>query len=126
MSGEGTTRDEMTWQTMLGLLRRVLEEETGAGKCSIAKKWDGGAVVLKPADPNLKSVEIPMESFFKKVTAVREKLRVLEQKINNNPTLSHEEKHELQVYITRAYGSLTSFNVLFRDEEDRFKGGSGA
>jgi hypothetical protein len=118
--------DDITWQTIQGLFRRVLEEETGSGKCSIANKWDGGTVVLKPADPNLKSVEIPMEAFFKKVTSVREKLRVLEQKLNNHPTLTPEEKHELQVYITRAYGSLTSFNVLFRDEDDRFKGSGGA
>ncbi|MBP8127959.1 MAG: hypothetical protein KA184_00145 [Candidatus Hydrogenedentes bacterium] len=113
---------ELSWQTVKALLREVLEEELGMGRCEIAPKWSGGTLVLKPADPGLKTKEVPIEAFFKKITSVREKLRVMEQKINNHASLGHEDKLELQKLISRAYGSLTTFNVLFRDEEDRFQG----
>ncbi|HDP90282.1 MAG TPA: hypothetical protein ENN42_10095 [Thioalkalivibrio sp.] len=113
---------EMDWQAAKAALREVLEEEMGVGRCPIGTKWAGGTVVLKSADPALKPKEIPIDVFFKKVVAVREKLRVLEQKVNNHPSLSPEEKLELHQLITRAYGSLTTFNILFRDEEDRFVG----
>lgn len=113
---------EVTWQTVKALLREVLNEELGMGKCEIAPRFENGTLVIKPEDPNLKSKEIPMEVFFKKITSVREKLRVLEQKINNNPSLSHADKADLQLYITRCYGSLTSFNVLFHHKEDHFEG----
>jgi len=92
------------------------------GRYEIAPKWSGGTLVLRPADAALKEKDVPIEAFFKKITSVREKLRVLEQKINNHPGLSHEDRLEFQKIITRAYGSLTTFNVLFRDEEDRFHG----
>lgn len=113
---------ETDWQIAKAALREVLEDEWGVGRCRIALKWSGGTVVLKPPDDALQVKEIPMEAFFKKITAVREKLRVLEQKLNNHPTLSYEDKLEFQQLISRAYGSLTTFNVLFRDEEDRFVG----
>jgi hypothetical protein len=113
---------ELTWQAVKAALREVLEEELGAGTCELAHKWDGGTVLLRPADSSLQAKEIPIEMFFKKITSVREKLRVLEQKINNHPALSCEDRAELQLLITRAYGSLTTFNVLFRDEADRFVG----
>lgn len=106
-------------------LREVLEEEMGTGRYSIAPKWDGGKLVLMPFDSAMQSKEVPLSVFFKKITAVREKLRVLEQKINNHPTLSAEDKLEFQQLITRAYGSLTTFNLLFRDEKDRFSGVKG-
>ncbi|MFP4501449.1 MAG: hypothetical protein ACLFTT_10660 [Candidatus Hydrogenedentota bacterium] len=113
---------EMSWMSVKAILREVLQEEMGTGRYEIAPKWDGGKVILQPADPSQKAHEVPMDAFFKKITGVREKLRVLEQKINNHKTLSHEDKIELQKYITRAYGSLTTFNVLFREQEDRFHG----
>ena len=113
---------EMSWQTVKAVLREVLEEEMGAGRCEIAGRWEGGKVILQPADPVLKSKELHMDAFFKKITSVREKLRVIEQKLNNHPSLSYAERAELQQLITRAYGSLTTFNVLFADEEDRFSG----
>jgi hypothetical protein len=106
-------------------LREVLEEEMGTGRCSIAPKWDGGKLTLTPFDPAMQSKEIPLSIFFKKITAVREKLRVLEQKINNHSALSAEDKLEFQQLIARAYGSLTTFNLLFRDERDRFSGVKG-
>jgi hypothetical protein len=111
-----------SWQEMKAALRDVLEEELGTGRCNLARKWDGGKLILKPCDDAMQAKEIPLEIFFKKITSVREKLRVLEQKLNNHDRLSHEDKAELQTLITRAYGSLTTFNILFRDEKDRFSG----
>ena len=116
---------ELSWQTVKAILREVLQEEMGMGRFEIAPKWDGGTLILKPADPDAKPKEVPLDTFFKKITSVREKLRVIEQKINNHDRLSHEDKLELQKLITRAYGSMTTFNVLFREEEDRFEGAKG-
>lgn len=113
---------EMTWQTIKAILKEVLEEEMGAGRHEIAPKFNGGTIILKPADESLKGKEIPIDVFFKKITSVREKLRVLEQKLNNHKSLSETEKAELQRFITKSYGSLTTFNVLFKHDEDRFVG----
>jgi len=113
---------EMSWQSVKAVMKEVLEEEMGAGRHAIAPKFDGGTLVLKPADPDLKEKEIPIDAFFKKITSVREKLRVLEQKINNHKNLSETEKADLQRFITKSYGSLTTFNVLFKEDEDRFVG----
>lgn len=88
-------------------------------------KWMGGQVVFEPNDANLQSKEIPMAIFFHKIVMVREKLRVLEQKINNHPKLDDEDRVDMQQYITRCYGSLTSFNVLFAYKEDQFRGSGG-
>ncbi|MFC3417350.1 hypothetical protein [Algoriphagus hitonicola] len=88
-------------------------------------KWIGGSINILPGDPSLQSKEIPMDSFFHKIVMVREKLRVLEQNINNHPKLDDEDRVHLQQYITRCYGSLTTFNVLFAYKEDQFKGSSG-
>jgi hypothetical protein len=116
---------ELTWQAVKAALREVLEEELGSGRAELGGRWDGGTLILRPADPSLQSKEVPIETFFKKITSVRERLRVLEQKINNHPNLTLEDKAELQTLITRAYGSLTTFNVLFRRDEDRFIGQKG-
>ena len=88
----------------------------------LAQRWMGGTIKLIPGKEGTQSKEIPLEAFFKKIIGVREKLRVLEQKINNHPKLEQEEKLELEGYITRCYGSLTSFNVLFADKGGQFKG----
>lgn len=85
-------------------------------------KWMGGKIILEPSDKSLQAKEIPMETFFRKIVMVREKLRVLEQNINNHPKLDDEDRINLQQYITRCYGSLTTFNVLFAYKEDQFKG----
>lgn len=116
---------EMTWQAVKAALREVLEEEAGYGRYELGPRWTGGKVILQPADPSLQAREIPLDAFFKKITAVREKLRILEQKINNHPTLSPEDKAELQQQLSRAYGSLTTFNFLFKNDEDRFVGMKG-
>lgn len=88
----------------------------------LGDKWKGGTLLLQTADKNLKAKEVPIEDFFHKIVMLRDRLRVLEQNINSNKKLSDEEKVNIQQYITRCYGSLTTFNVLFRDKEDWFVG----
>jgi len=88
----------------------------------LGDKWKGGMFEMKPANQNLKPKEMPIETFFHKIVMVRDRLRVLEQNINSHPALSDEQKVNLQQYITRIYGSLTSFNVLFAEKDDYFVG----
>jgi DUF438 domain-containing protein len=88
----------------------------------IGDKWKGGMMLLQPMDKALKPKDIPVETFFHKIVMLRDRLRVLEQKINSNPKLTEEDKIDMQQYITRIYGSLTTFNVLFRDKENYFVG----
>ncbi len=88
----------------------------------LGERWVGGTMVLQPADKSLKPKEIPVEDFFHKIVMLRDRLRVLEQNINSSKNLSDEEKVNIQQYITRCYGSLTTFNVLFKNKEQWFVG----
>jgi hypothetical protein len=88
----------------------------------LGDRWQGGTMLLQPADKTLKPKEIPVEDFFHKIVMLRDRLRVLEQNINSHKKLSDEDKVNMQQYITRCYGSLTTFNVLFKDKEHWFVG----
>ena len=88
----------------------------------LGDRWIKGMMLLQPADKSLKPKEIPIEDFFHKIVMLRDRLRVLEQNINSSKTLTDEEKVNIQQYITRCYGSLTTFNVLFRNKEQNFVG----
>jgi hypothetical protein len=88
----------------------------------LGTRWIGGKLILHPANPDLQEKEIPIETFFHKIVMMRDRLRVLEQNINSNPKLSDEEKVNLQQYISRIYGSFTTFNILFNNKEDYFSG----
>ena len=93
---------------------------------ALGDRWQHGTMLLQPADKSLKPKEIPIEDFFHKVVMLRDRLRVLEQNINSNKKLSDADKVDLQQYITRCYGSLTTFNVLFKNKEQWFVGDKGA
>lgn len=88
----------------------------------LGDKWDGGVMILKPEDESLKPKEIPIDAFFHKIIMIRDRMRVLEQRINSHDKLTDEDKFNIQQYITRVYGSLTTFNVLFKNKEDNFIG----
>jgi hypothetical protein len=103
------------------LLRRVIREEAGVSPATPAEKWRGGSLVLRPGTPGVQEKAWPIETFFHKVVMLRNRLRTLEQHLNASD-LPDDVKVKLQSYITGCYGSLTSFNVLFADEADEFKG----
>ncbi len=113
--------DEATFRSVL---REILAEELGLADTAIGDRWRGGEIVLKPGREGTADKKLPIEAFFHKIVMLRDKLRVLEQKINGHPRLADDEKVALQQYITGVYGTLTTFNVLFKDEGDRFVGAS--
>ena len=107
------------------VLREVLRDELGMSNAPIGARWEGGEVILKPGKDGTAEKRIPIDSLFSKVVMIRDKLRVLEQKINAHPKLGAEEKVAMQGYITGCYGSLTTFNVLFANKGDSFVGQKG-
>jgi hypothetical protein len=104
------------------VLREVLSEELGLGSSEMGARWQGGEIVLKPGKPGTAEKRIPLDTFFHKIVMVRDKLRLLEAKLNAHDGLQAADKIQLQAYITACYGTLTTFNVLFADREDWFVG----
>jgi hypothetical protein len=106
------------------LLRRIIREETGISPVVPSDKWRGGSLVLRPGTAGLQEKSWPIETFFHKIVMLRNRLRTLEQQVNA-ADLPDDVKVKLQSYISGCYGTLTSFNVLFAEEDDQFKGTSG-
>lgn len=118
-------RDSVSFKAIEKTIAQLLQKWADIQEIvPLGAKWEGGVMLLQPADKSLKAKEIPIESFFHKIVMVRDRLRVMEQRINSSD-LSDEEKVNLQQYITRIYGSLTTFNLLFKQDEHQFKGTSG-
>jgi hypothetical protein len=105
------------------LLRRIIREETGLTPVPISDRWRGGEMILQPGKAGLQEKRWPIETFFHKIVMLRNRLRVLEQQLNAS-AIPEDEKIKIQGYITGCYGTLTSFNLLFADEDDRFSGAS--
>lgn len=119
---EVTADQELTFNNLEKSLIKILSSWSDITPVvGLGDKWDGGTMILKPYDDNMKAKEIPIDTFFHKIVMVRDRIRVMEQRINSSK-LTDEEKVNLQQYITRIYGSLTTFNVLFKHKEDHFTG----
>jgi hypothetical protein len=118
------TPSDVSHRDLEMLLRKVLREESGITPVAPAPKWRGGTMVLRPGAPGLQEKSWPIDTFFHKVVMLRNRLRTLEQQVNASE-LPDDVKIKLQGYISGCYGSLTSFNVLFADTDDQFKGSSG-
>lgn len=118
----GDTSGEITMDRdgLKQVLRELLEEETLYGYPEMGARWEGGTLVMNPGADTTQPKEIPLETFFHKIVMVRDRLRVLEAKINGHDALSERDRVELQAYISKCYGTLTTFNVLFKDKKDSF------
>jgi hypothetical protein len=116
---------EMDADEFRRVLADVIRDELGVSEVELAGRWEGGEVVLKPGKEGVQEKRVPIDSLFHKIVMIRDKLRVLEQKINSHPKLAPDEKVQMQQYVTGCYGSLTTFNVLFANREDSFVGQKG-
>lgn len=119
---DGSTQFTVREDELRTLIRSVIREEFETVRAPIADKWVGGMLIMKPGKPGVQEKEVPIDAFFHKIVMLRDRLRVLEQQINANEKLTESDKISLQQYITRCYGSLTTFNVLFKDKNDYFVG----
>jgi hypothetical protein len=114
--------EEMTREELMELFREAAGDPESP---PLASKWEGGVVQILPGNRDLQGKELPIDALFHKVVMIRDRLRTLEQRINSHPKLTDAEKVEMQHYVTRVYGSLTTFNALFRDKADHFVGQKG-
>lgn len=115
---------DVLYELVAEAVRDAMGERDDGGAVALSRRMVGGHVVFRDSDGRIVK-EVDATVFFKKVTAVREKLRVLEQKLNNHAGLDTADKADLQTLLTRAYGSLTTFNFLFREDDDKFRGSGG-
>ena len=120
ISGLDVPLKQFVEETLAAAVAKLGLEQPDAVVEQLGLRWHGGKLVLHPADATLQTKEVPLETFFHKIVMVRNNLRVLEQKINAHEKLSDGEKVEMQQYITKSYGSLTTFNVLFKEKEAQF------
>jgi hypothetical protein len=120
VAGMDVPLSQFIHQTVSAAVRELGLEKPDTVIEQLGARWHGGRLVMHPADTALQPKEVPLETFFHKIVSVRNQLRVLEQKINVHPTLTDGDKVEIQQYITRCYGSLTTFNLLFKDKADQF------
>jgi hypothetical protein len=117
---------DMNADEFRAVLREVIRDELGASEVELGARWEGGEVILKPGKEGTQEKRVPIDAFFHKVVMIRDKLRVLEQRINAHAKLSDEEKVQMQQYVTGCYGTLTTFNVLFANRDDGFTGAKTA
>jgi hypothetical protein len=123
--GDILNQVEIDYEKIKDIVKQALIEEGYSiedSEIELGDRWIGGEIIIKPKDENLAVKKIPLETFFHKIVMIRDRLRVMEQKINSNKKLTDEEKVELQQYITKIYGSLTTFNLLFKRRSSWFIG----
>jgi hypothetical protein len=120
VSGLGIPLKQFVEETLDRAIHKLGLEKPDSVVEQLGIRWHQGKIVLHPSDPTLQTKEVPLETFFHKIVGMRNQLRVLEQKINAHEKLSDGEKIEMQQYITRCYGSMTTFNILFKEKEDQF------
>ncbi|HPF11004.1 MAG TPA: hypothetical protein PKW08_01580 [Flavobacteriaceae bacterium] len=117
--------DTVSFYEVERTLRELLKKWSDASEIvPMADKYKGGTLIIQPKDTSLANKEIPIDTFFHKIVMLRDRLRVMEQKINAHNVLDEQDKIDLQQYITRCYGSLTTFNILFKNSSQQFKGES--
>jgi len=124
--GEAQTASSITLADIERAVENILDQRLhDVQLVPMAGKWNNGILILKPSDTSLQPKEIPIETFFHKIVMVRDRLRLIEQKINAHKVLTDEDKVDLQQYVTMIYGSLTTFNVLFKESIHQFRGAGG-